>query len=197
MTLYSVLALVPLLLLLLHPAIFHRALGAILRGLRLPAQSLRVSGARLIRMLGWMLAGLLVQIVAIWILLGQPNTFDISARHLPLVAAAYSLAWCVGTLVIWVPAGIGILELVFIKVLLLAPLGFLGAAFTDSLGYKAMLALMSILLRIWSTCGDLLLAATALAIEIVNPPPGLPGVDREPVQQEQHAEPRHISPQQP
>lgn len=166
MMFYAALALLPVLLVTLHPSIFYRALDLILRGLGLGPMQVRLASTELLAMFGWMLLGLGVQVLAIWILFAQPNTFALSAEHLPLVASAYALGWCVGTAVLWVPAGIGVGELVFVKILLLAPLGFLGPMFSDTLTYFAMLALMSIVLRFWNMAGDAILALFTIAVEI-------------------------------
>jgi hypothetical protein len=134
----------------------------------------RLPGAELLGLLGWMILGVLVQLLAIWILFGQSTTFDVSSRHLPLIAAAYSLAWCIGMMAVWVPAGIGLSELVFVRVLLLAPIAFLGTPFASHNELFAMLALMAILLRLWSLGGDVLLTIVAFALDYRSalfPPP--------------------------
>jgi hypothetical protein len=75
---------------------------------------------------------------------------------------------------VWVPAGIGLSELVFVRVLLLAPIAFLGTPFASHNELFAMLALMAILLRLWSLGGDVLLTIVAFALDYRSalfPPP--------------------------
>ena len=83
-----------------------------------------------------------------------------------VVAGAYSLAWCAGFLAVWAPGGVGVRELVFITAMRYVLPERVRQNFDHNpnamLGF---LAFLSVLLRIWATTGELILAAIAYAID--------------------------------
>jgi uncharacterized membrane protein YbhN (UPF0104 family) len=79
--------------------------------------------------------------------------------ELPLVAAAYLIAWSIGTATWVVPAGLGVRELVF-YLLLRAFLPEL-EGFRGEIERAAALAVAAVLLRVWSVLGESLAALSA------------------------------------
>jgi uncharacterized membrane protein YbhN (UPF0104 family) len=85
-----------------------------------------------------------------------------------VLAGAYCLAWTAGFLAIWAPGGIGVRELVFVTAMHLALPEPVRESFASEhrdvlLG---LLAFLSILLRVWATLGELLLAAVAYWLDL-------------------------------
>ncbi len=167
--------LAPLLLLLLHPRIFYGSTNRILGRFGKPSLDQRLSGTKLLGVLGWYILGLMWQTLAVWVLLSQPNTLGLGIEHFGKLAGAYCLAWCAGFLAIWAPGGLGVREMV-----LMASLGFalpvdVAANFTDPhtgaidpAAYLAFLGFLSLLLRLWTVAGEVLLAATVTWVDRTN-----------------------------
>src|SRR5258706_387190 len=115
---YAAAAIVPLLLLLLHPKVFYTLLTryAAWRGKQLPDR--RVRGRTLTLLAAWAILGLLWQSLALWVLTHGP-------LHLPIqkwwvVAGSYCLAWCAGFIAVWAPGGLGVREFVFVTAMMFA-----------------------------------------------------------------------------
>jgi uncharacterized membrane protein YbhN (UPF0104 family) len=145
-----VLLLLPLLLALLHPAVLNRCTAIALRLLRRPVVQTRVTAPALLQAIGWS--------AAMWIALGLSTAalaHGVGApggRLLLLSTGAYAVAWVIGFVVVFAPAGAGPREIVL--VVLLAPV----------LPQPAALA-VALVSRALGIMGDLFVAAVALVAE--------------------------------
>ncbi|MFC6080861.1 lysylphosphatidylglycerol synthase domain-containing protein [Sphaerisporangium aureirubrum] len=114
---WYLLALVPLIVVCLHPRVLTFGLNLLLRIARreplervLPGRAMLTAGA-------WTLAGWLLYGVHVWLLLREMRPGG--AALFAVAAGAYALAWATGLLTVIVPAGIGVRE--GAMVLVLAP----------------------------------------------------------------------------
>jgi hypothetical protein len=151
-------ALLPLLAILLQTKIFYGIINRVMRQLRKPLIVQRLRGKALIALLFWNIFGLLWQSLAIFVIVQQP--LGLKWDWWWIVAGAYCLAWCAGFLAFWAPGGIGVREIVFIgamRVILPKQL--------HSAELLPMLAFLSVLLRLWATSGEILLAMAAYALD--------------------------------
>jgi hypothetical protein len=175
-------ALVPVLLFLLHTKVFYGIINSIMRRRGKPPIVQRLRGYMLVGMLFWNILGLLWQSIAIFIILKEP--LGLKWDWWWVVAGAYCLAWCAGFLAFWAPGGIGVREVVFIgamhvilpervrELFLQVDAGGAGGvvAAASSPGtfppaLLALLAFLSVLLRLWATAGELILASAAYALD--------------------------------
>ncbi len=169
--LFAAAALVPVLLLLLHTKIFYGIIGLIMRRFGKPPIIKRLRGHTLVGLLFWNILGLLWQSMAIFLIVQQP--LSLKWDWWWVVAGAYCLAWCAGFLAFWAPGGLGVREIVFVGAMpLILPESvqhvFLGADYSGGSYPPKLLALLgflSVLLRLWATAGELLLAAAAYAMD--------------------------------
>jgi uncharacterized membrane protein YbhN (UPF0104 family) len=154
-------ALAPVLLLLLHPKIFYGIINRVMERLRKPAIVHRLGARMLLAMLLWNIIGLLWQSLAIFVIVQKP--LGLKEDWWWVVAGAYCLAWCAGFLAFWAPGGIGVREIIFIGAMrvILPP----QVRNLEGDAFLPMLAFLSVLLRLWATSGELLLAAAAYAID--------------------------------
>lgn len=158
--LYVAMALVPFLMLLLHPRIFYGwIINPIMRRLKKPPIVQRLRGYELIGILIWNILGLLWQSLAIFIILQKP--LGLKWDWWWIVAGAYCLAWCAGFLAVLSPGGLGVRELVFVGAMHL----ILPQSIQASESFKATLGFLSVLLRLWATLGELILAVTAYIMD--------------------------------
>jgi hypothetical protein len=156
--LYLAAALVPVLLVLLHTKIFYSIINRIMRRFRKPPIVQRLRGYMLVGMLLWNVIGLLFQSIAIFLIVQQP--LGLIWDWWWVVAGAYCLAWCAGFLAFWAPGGLGVREVIFIGAMeVILPRRI------RTVELQALLAFLSVLLRLWATTGELLLAAIAYAID--------------------------------
>ncbi|NUP52777.1 MAG: UPF0104 family protein, partial [Catenulispora sp.] len=107
-------AVVPLLLAGLHPRVANPTLRVLFRIARRP-QIEPLTGATLGRtalrsLVGWLLAGLHIWILAV--ALGAP-----ALRTLLLATGGYAFAWSVGFIIVFAPAGAGVRELIIVAAL--------------------------------------------------------------------------------
>jgi len=151
-----VLPLVPILLFLLHPRIFYGLLNAVLRKLGKPAVEKKLRSRTLIALLAWAIIGLLWQSMAIWLITTGPLGLKLAKWW--VVAGAYCLAWCAGFLAVWAPGGLGVRELVFVAAMRVALPAPVRAQFDNPKVLLGFLAFLSVLLRLWATMGELMLA---------------------------------------
>lgn len=119
------LALTPAALVCLHPFVLNRGLALLLRVARQPAPAVPLTGPRVLSALAWVVlswvaAGALVLVLLLGA--GAPLTW----RTLLVSFSGYALAWVVGFVVVFAPAGAGPREAVL--VVLLAPVLGTGAA---------------------------------------------------------------------
>lgn len=164
--------LLPVLLILLHTKIFYGIINRIMRRLHKPPIVQRLRGYMLVALLFWTILGLLWQSLAIFLILQQP--LDLKMQWWWVVAGAYSLAWIAGFLAFWAPGGLGVREVVFIGAIYLILPESVRQSFKPSLEAHpqdipptllAMLAFLSVLLRIWTIAGEFILAAAAYLLD--------------------------------
>ncbi len=163
--LWAACGLAPLLLVLLYPPVFYGVINTVLRWIKKPPLESRVSGPGLVGLLGWSLLGLCWQGLAIWILMCQPNALNIGFDGIVLVVSAYCLAWCAGFLAVWAPGGIGVREIVFVATLKFALPESIHHEFHTEGAFKLFLSFLSVLLRLWTVLGELILCISAHAFD--------------------------------
>jgi hypothetical protein len=160
--LITALALVPGLALVLHPKIFYGAANMILKRLGKPAITKRLRGRRLVQLLFWMMAGLVVQSVCVYLIADPVLHFQ--KQWWWVMAGAYCLAWTAGFLAFWAPAGLGVRELVFVATMqMILPKGVRDHFANDGVTLAGLLVLLGFLLRLWTVMGELILVAVTLA----------------------------------
>ena len=160
--LITALALVPTLALLLHPKIFYGFVNLILTRLGKPVIVKRLRGRRLVQLLFWMMAGLVVQSVCVYLIADPVLHFQ--KQWWWVIAGAYCLAWTAGFLAFWAPAGIGVREFVFVATMqMILPRGVREHFANDGVTLAGLLVLLGFLLRLWTVLGELMLAAFAIA----------------------------------
>lgn len=158
-------ALVPVMLVLIHPKIFYRMVNAVMRRLGKPAIEQKLRFRELLGLLGWSVLGLAWQGLAIWLVVHE--LLGLKAAKWWVVAGAYCLAWCAGFLAVWAPGGLGVREAVFIAAMEFAlPRAFRHHTQLQNIEQvNLFLIFLSVLLRIWATAGELMLAAIAYLID--------------------------------
>jgi len=102
------LALIPMILIGLHPRVLTWGLNLALRILRREALDRVLSGADMAKALAWTMLGWLVYGVHLWVLVADMRPGGVSLY--PIAAGAYALAWATGILTVVIPAGIGVRE---------------------------------------------------------------------------------------
>ncbi|MGB7157145.1 MAG: lysylphosphatidylglycerol synthase domain-containing protein [Tepidisphaeraceae bacterium] len=163
--LYTAMALVPALALVLHPRVFYAVVNRVLVAINKPAITQRLRGRKLVMLLAWVVGGLLWQSLAVWII--TQDVLGLPIEKWWVVAGAFSLAWCAGFLAIWAPGGIGVREVVFMSAMLVVLPPHIKALYAGNPEQlNAFLAFLSILLRLWATAGELLLAVVSLTLDL-------------------------------
>jgi hypothetical protein len=157
--LYAAMALVPLLLLFLHPKIFYGIFDWVIKKLRQPVIEQHLRKRELLGVGIWAIVGLIWQSLAIWIVIQDP--LELQFTKWWVVAGAYCLAWCAGFLAFWAPAGLGVREAVFMVAMRVALPQAVLDRFSDPAVLAGFLAFLAVLLRLLVTSGELLLAAIA------------------------------------
>ena len=160
---WSAMALVPVLLLILHPRIFYGVVNRIMRRLGKPQLPEYVRKREMLLLGVWAIFGLLWQSIAIWVVVHQPLGLQFTKWW--VVAGAYCLAWTAGFLAFWAPGGLGVREAVLVLALELAVPPAVRAQIADEQTRFALFALIGVLLRLWATAGELLLTAIAYALD--------------------------------
>lgn len=157
-------ALVPVLMSLLHPRVFHGIVDRVLARLKKPPLQKKLGFRALLRLLLRSVFMLLWQGLAIWVVVH--NLLDLPLAKWWVVTGAYCLAWCAGFLAFWAPGGLGVREAVFIAAMDAAlPIAFHDRVLGDPESRRLFLIFLSVLLRIWATAGELLLAGVAYALD--------------------------------
>jgi glycosyltransferase 2 family protein len=136
----------PVIMVVLYPSVLNRALGWLLRVARRPPLEQPLTGRVIAAALAWALVNWVLFGLQIW-LLGERLGLS-GGSGLLLATGAFAFAWCAGFLVVFVPAGAGIRELVLIA--LLSP-----AIGPDKAGAVALVS------RLLMTLGDLICAGAA------------------------------------
>jgi hypothetical protein len=156
-------AMVPVLSLLIHPRVFHALSGRLLRSFRKPPLARVLPSRVMYGLLAWAVLGLLWQSLAVWLTIGSPLGLIVDKWW--IVAGAYCLAWIAGFLAVWAPGGLGVRELVFMLAIKLALPEHIRAGFATDDAEKAFLAFLAVLLRLWATAGELVVASIAYALD--------------------------------
>lgn len=171
--LYGAMAIVPVLLFLLHPTVLYAIIDRAMRWMNKPPVQRRLTFGELVALLGWSIAGLLWQSLAIWLLVEEPLHLQLAKWW--VVAGAYALAWCAGFLAFWAPGGIGVRELVFMAAMQVALPPAVRSRFQDDpAAITGFLAFLSVLLRLWATAGELIFAGIAYAADHKGSPATIP-----------------------
>jgi hypothetical protein len=158
------LALVPVLTFLLHPRVLYRLMNGILRRLKKPGIVPRMGFGTLAGLLLWSLIGIVWQSMAIWLLVEEPLG-GLQLAKWWVVAGSYCLAWCAGFLAFWAQGGLGVRELVFIGALTVALPPAVRKHFPDHEQLIGVIMFLSVLLRLWATAGEMILAAFAYVFD--------------------------------
>lgn len=156
--------LVPALICVLHPRVFYPAVNHILAKLKKPPLERELTFKRLLELLGWSLLGLAWQGIAIWLVVNR--LLDLKFAKWWVVTGAYCLAWCAGFLAVWAPGGLGVREAVFIAAMEFAIPRAVRHGLGETEQRRLFLIFLSVLLRIWATVGELILAGIAYAFDM-------------------------------
>jgi glycosyltransferase 2 family protein len=158
-------ALVPILVIVLHPRVFYGAVNRILARLNKTPLERTLSFKRLVGLLGWSLLGLAWQGLSIWVVVYY--LLELPLAKWWVVTGAYCLAWCAGFLAFWAPGGLGVREAVFIAAMEFAlPVAVLHGPLATAGDKYLFLIFLSVLLRIWATVGELILAGLAYLFDL-------------------------------
>ena len=103
---------VPVLLVGLHPRVLNPLIDRLLRLARRPPLEIPLSGRAIVTATGWAVLGWVLNGLHVYLLAGHLGSA--SARTLLLAIGGYALAWCVGFLVVFAPAGAGVREVVLV-----------------------------------------------------------------------------------
>lgn len=143
-------ALLPVVIVFLIPPVLNRVIAFALRLARRPPLEHPLSGAGILKstlyaLLGWLISGTVVWLIAVQ--LGMPA----SVPSFLLAAGGYSLSWAIGFIVFFMPAGLGVREVVLAAMLA----GFLG---------PGELIVVVLLARVLSTIADVVLGVGSFAL---------------------------------
>ena len=151
-TAFALLAL-PVLIAVLHPRVFGPLANVVLKWLRRPPLAVVLRFRSVVVLLAYYSATWVVAGTGAWFL--GKGTLDLAYGALPVVVAAYALAYVAGMVAFMVPSGIGVRE----------------AVLTASLGrfLPAGVALAwALLLRVWVTLIELVFVAVTVAVASVS-----------------------------
>jgi hypothetical protein len=123
----------------------------------------RLSAPVMAGILLWNILGLLWQTGAIFVL--TQHALQLKIDWWWVLAGSYGLAWCAGFLAFWAQGGLGVRELVFVTVMRVALPPEVHHHFSNAVTLDAFLGFLSILLRLWATAGELVLASIAYAVD--------------------------------
>ena len=166
-------AVTPVLLACLHPRVLNQLMNRLLRLAKQPPLEQPLSGRTLAMALGWSLAVWICYGMQIWLLtmrLGAPI-----GSSLLLAVGGYAFAWSVGFIVVFVPAGVGLREVLLITTL--SPIVGAGGATAVALVSRAL-----------TTAADLLAAASAGALRRHPHTAAHPADESAPSPEQDHAE---------
>jgi hypothetical protein len=157
---YVAVALIPLLLAVLHPRVFYGILNMVLGKLKKQPVTARLSAPALVGLLLWNVVGLFFQGWTIWLVIHR--SLDLKPQHWWVTTGAYCLAWMAGFIAVWAQAGLGVREPVFVLAA--------WVALPDSVrpllkNPKGILMFLGMLLRVWATVGELMLALVAYFLD--------------------------------
>lgn len=158
--------LLPMLTVLLVPKVFYGITNAVMRRLNKSpfSKHTRLRGKKLFKYFFTYLAGLLLQSLALWVLLG--DALNIKIDHWWKLAGPYCLAWSAGFLLgWWAPGGIGVRELVFVGMVKLTMDAENRVGLPEGQALVGYLVFCSVLMRLWTITGELLVASLAYAAD--------------------------------
>ena len=154
--LITALVLVPALAFLLHPKIFYGIANSVLIKLNRPPITKRLRGKKLVELLLWMILGLVMQSLAVYLI--TDPVLHLKIAWWWVVAGAYCLAWCAGFLAFWAPGGIGVRELVFVTTMqVIAPAVVRDQFSSKPAAFLGLLVFLGFVLRAWTVAGELIL----------------------------------------
>jgi len=145
---YWVFAVLPVVLVCLHPKVLNRLLDKLFKLVKRPGLDEPVRGRVLARALAWAFTAWLFNGLQMWLLaerFGAP-----AGRTMLLALGGYAFAWCVGFVVVIDPAGAGVREVLLI------------AALAPVIGSPAAVA-CALVSRVLNTVTDLICAGAAAA----------------------------------
>lgn len=146
---WPVLAALPLIVAALCPPVLGRLLDLLLRLIRRPPLERRPSWRGLARAVAWDIAGWLLLGLQVWLLL--TDIAGLHGRTAMLAIGGYSLAFSAGLLLVVLPSGIGVREVILI------------ATLSRVVPYGPALA-VAVVTRVATTFSDLALGALGLAL---------------------------------
>lgn len=158
--------LLPMLTVFLVPKVFYGITNTLMRRLNKSpfSKHTRLRGKKLFKYFFTYLLGLLLQSLALWVLLG--DALNIKLDHWWKLAGPYCLAWCAGFLLgWWAPGGIGIRELVFVGMVKLTMDAENRVGLPEGQALVGYLVFCSVLMRLWTITGELLVAGLAYAAD--------------------------------
>jgi len=155
--------LIPILFAIVHPKVFYPLTNRVMARFGKPPVARQLRFRELCGLLLWNLIGLVWQSLAVWLVVSGP--LELQFTKWWVVAGAYSLAWCAGFLAFWAPGGLGVRELIFVTAMDLALPPRVREHFADPKVLLGFLAFLSVLLRLWATTGELILAAAAYSAD--------------------------------
>ncbi len=154
--LFVALALLPMLVLVLVPQVFHPAFNFVLRKLGKPELERRLSARRMIGLLALACTSQLWLGLAAWI--ATRSLLQIPLNHAYVLAGSYCLAWAAGVSAgAMAPAGIGFREYI-LSITLLKVIPPSITHDMDAPTRVAFFAFIALTLRLWATSGELLFA---------------------------------------
>lgn len=156
-------ALVPVLAIVIHPRVFHALSSRLLRLFNKPPLERVLPASLMYGLLAFAVLGLLWQGLALWLTVGAPLGLIIDKWW--VIAGAYCLAWIAGFLAVWAPGGLGVRELIFMLAIHVALPQPIRDTFASVDEQRAFLAFLAVLLRLWATVGELIVAAFAYAFD--------------------------------
>ena len=160
---FPMILLIPLLAGLAHPWVFFGITDRVMRRLKKPPLTARLSAFELTKLLAWSLLGLGWQSVAIFLIVATP--LGLHWNKFYVVAGTYCLAWSAGFVSILNPGGLGVREAVFIAVMTYAMPPSVKDQFHTNAALLGTFAFLSVLLRLWTVAGELILTSVAHAVD--------------------------------
>jgi hypothetical protein len=160
---YLLIPLIPLLAGLAHPRVFFGVMDRVMARMKKPPLAARLSAVELAKLLGWSLLGLAWQSVAIFLIVSIPLGLHWDKFY--IVAGTYCLAWSAGFISVLNPGGLGVREGVFIAVMTFAMPASVKAQFPNKAALLGMFAFLSVVLRLWTVVGELILTSVAHAVD--------------------------------
>jgi hypothetical protein len=155
--LVAVAAMMPLLMMMLHPKIFYGGFDWVMRRMGKSPLTARIGGFELMKLLLWAIVGLLWQSLAVFLIVAGPLGLHWSKWW--LVTGSYSLAWCAGFLVIASPGGLGVREVVFMEIMKFALPNYVRVQFAAG-DLRAFLLFLA-WLRLWTIAGEMIVFSMA------------------------------------